>query len=87
MEWLIFAAKSSFMDSFPLGGKLELLLLTGLVLAGLALAPFLVFRILGCIQGSTRRQQKFSILAALIPAFILGAQSLLPTGNVTHAVF
>jgi arylsulfatase A-like enzyme len=87
MEWLFFATKSSFMDALPLGKKLEVFLLTGLVLAALALAPFLVLRILGWIPGPTRRWQVFQLIAALIPALLLGAMSLLLIDNFTYTVF
>jgi hypothetical protein len=87
MEWLFFATKPSFMDALAFGKKLELFLLTGLILAALALAPFALLRILGLIPGPTRRWQVFQILAALIPAIPAAAISLLLIDNFTYTVF
>jgi hypothetical protein len=87
MEWLFFATKISFMDALPLGKKLEVFLLTGLILAALALAPVTVLRILGLIPGPTRRGQVFQLLAALIPALIAAALCLLLIDNFTYTVF
>ncbi len=87
MEWLFFATRTSFMDALPLGKKLEVFLLTGLVLAALALAPFAVLRILGLIPGPTRRGQVFQLLAVLIPVLTAAALTLLLIDNFTYTVF
>ncbi len=87
MEWLFFATKPSFMDALSLGKKLELFLLTGLILAALALAPVALLRILGLIPGPTRRGQVFQILAALVPAALAAGLSLLLIDNFTYTVF
>ncbi|MBN2083675.1 MAG: sulfatase-like hydrolase/transferase [Anaerolineales bacterium] len=87
MEWLFFATKSSFMDALAFGKKLELFLLTGLILAALALAAFALLRVLGLIPGPTMRGQAFPILAGLIPALLAAALSLLLIDNFTYTVF
>ncbi len=87
MEWLFFATKPSFMDALPLLKKLEVFLLTGLILAALALAVYALPRVLGLIPGPTRRWQVFPILAALVPALLLAAMSLLLVDNFTYTVF
>ena len=87
MEWVFYATKSSFMDAIPFGKKLELFLLTGLIIAALGLAPVALLRILGLIPGPTRRWQVFQILAALVPALVLAAMSLLLIDNFTYTVF
>jgi hypothetical protein len=87
MEWLFFATKPSFMDPLSIGKKLELFLLAGLILAALALAPFVVFRILGLIPGPTRRVSLFQLFAALVPAWLAAALSLLLIDNFTYTLF
>jgi phosphoglycerol transferase MdoB-like AlkP superfamily enzyme len=87
MEWLFFATKSSFMDVLPFGKKLEVFLLTGLVLAVFALVPFAAFRLLGLIPGPTRNWRIFQLLAALIPALLVAALSLLLIDNFTYTLF
>jgi arylsulfatase A-like enzyme len=87
MEWLFFATKPSFLDALPLLKKLEVFLLTGLILAALALALVALLRLPGLIPGPTRRGQVFPILAALVPALLLAAMSLLLIDNFTYTVF
>src|SRR4030042_3058003 len=71
----------------PIGKKLGLFLLTGLILAVLALAAVALLRILGLIPGPTRRWQVFQILAALVPAALAAGLSLLSIDNFTYTVF
>jgi hypothetical protein len=59
MKWLLFATKPSFMDALAIGKKMELFLLTGLIIAALALASAALLRILGLIPGPTKRGQVF----------------------------
>jgi hypothetical protein len=87
MEWLFFATKPSFMDALALGKKMELFLLTGLIVAVFGLTPVLVLRVLGLIPGPTKRFQVFQLLAGIIPALLAAAMSLLLIDNFTYTVF
>lgn len=87
MEWLFFATKPSFMDALPLGQKLEILLLTGLVVAILGLAVTAVFGLLGLVPGPQKRRQVFLYAGLLVPALIAAALSLLLIDNFTYTVF
>ncbi|MGB7540062.1 MAG: sulfatase-like hydrolase/transferase, partial [Anaerolineales bacterium] len=87
MEWLFYATKPSFMDALSAGKKLELFLLTGLILSALALAPAALLRILGLLPGPTGRGQVFQLLAALIPALLAAGMSLLLIDNFSYTVF
>jgi hypothetical protein len=87
MEWLFFATKPSFMDSLPPGGKIELFLLTGLVLAAFALPCLALLRLLGWIPGPLQRWQVFLIIGAIIPALFAASTSLLLIDNFTYTIF
>jgi hypothetical protein len=87
MEWLFYATMPSFMDAMPLGAKLEIFLITGLVLAGGALAVLIPLRILGWIPGPTKRRRLFLRLGAVLPALTAAALSLLLIDNFTYTVF
>jgi hypothetical protein len=87
LEWLFFATMPSFMDALPLGRKLEIFLLTGLMLAAAALALLIPLRLLGEIPGPTKRGRFFQWIACLVPASIAAALSLLLIDNFTYTVF
>jgi hypothetical protein len=87
MEWLFFATKPSFMDALPLGQKLEVFLLTVLVLAVLAMSVLLVLRLLGFIPGVLKHWQVFLFIGGILPAVICAALSLLLIDNFTYTLF
>jgi hypothetical protein len=87
MEWLFFATMPSFMDALTPGNKLEIFLITGLILAAAALAILLPLRMLGWIPGPTNRWQIFQRLAGLLPAITAASLSLLLIDNFTYTVF
>jgi len=87
MEWLFFATKPSFMDAMPLGKKLEVFLLSGLVLVILALPVLLALRLLGWMPVFLKKGQVFLFAAAVVPALLAAATSLLMIDNFTYTVF
>jgi hypothetical protein len=87
LEWLFFATKPSFMDSLSLASKLELFLLTGLVLAAFVLPCLAVLRLLGWIPGPWKKWRVFLFLGALLPALLAAAASLLLIDNFTYTLF
>jgi len=87
MEWLFFATKPSFMDAIPLGKKVELLLLTGLVPALAVLPVLIVLRIFGWIPGLLKRRQALLRLGAVLPSFVAAPLSLLLIDNFTNTIF
>lgn len=87
MEWLFFATKPSFMDALPLGKKLELFLLAGLVPAASMLPILIILRILGWIPGFLGRWQVFLYLGAVLPTLAAAALSLLLIDNFTYTMF
>jgi hypothetical protein len=87
MEWLFFATKASFMDAMPIWNKLEVLLLTGLILTLPVLLVLTVLRLLGLVPGPTRKAQVFQYVGALLPALFLAAISLLMIDNFTYTIF
>ena len=86
MEWLFFATKPSFMDAMPLSRKLEVFLLTALVLCCVVVPLLLVLRALGEIPGFLKKKQVFLFIAALVPALFVAVTCLLMVDNFTYTV-
>ncbi|MFN2298378.1 MAG: sulfatase-like hydrolase/transferase [Anaerolineales bacterium] len=86
LEWLFFATMPSFMDGLSLENKIEIFLITGLVLAAAALSILIPIRLFGWIPGPTKQRHVFQYLAALIPATTAAALSLLLIDNFTYTV-
>jgi arylsulfatase A-like enzyme len=87
LEWLFFATKPSFMDAMPVWKKLEVFLLTGLVLLVLVLPVLLVLRLLGCIPGFLKKRQVFLFIGEVLPAVLAAAVSVLLIDNFTYTLF
>ncbi len=87
MEWLFFATKPSFMDALPLGKKLEIFLLTGLIPAMAAAAILMLLRIMAWIPGPFKRFQVFIRLGTVLPSVVAAVLSILLLDNFTKTVF
>jgi arylsulfatase A-like enzyme len=87
MEWLFFVTKPSFMDAFPLGKKLEILLLAALLPALAAVAILIVLRILAWIPGPSKRLHIFVRLGTLLPSLVAAVLSILLLDNFTKTLF
>ena len=86
MEWLFFATKPSFMDAMPLSQKLEVFLLSGLLIFALVLPILLALRLLGWIPGYLKKWQVFLFGGAVVPAFFAALTSLLMIDNFTYTL-
>jgi hypothetical protein len=86
MEWLFFATKPSFMDALPLGKKLEVAFLCGLVIFILAMPLLLAFGLLIVAPGLAKRAW-FVWIGSLVPALFGALTSLLMIDNFTYTIF
>jgi hypothetical protein len=86
-EWLFLVTKPSFMDLLPLGAKLGILLLSGLLLAVFILLALLPLFALSLLPWRDRPAKIFLWIGAVLPGFILAATILLLVDNFTYTVF
>jgi hypothetical protein len=87
IEWLFYATKPSFMNLMPLGAKLGILALSGLIPA---LAGLLVLALLGGISLLPwwgQRWRVFLWIGSLVPAFFIGITVMMLVDNFTYTVF
>jgi glucan phosphoethanolaminetransferase (alkaline phosphatase superfamily) len=87
MEWLFFVTKPSFMDVMEIGKKLEVLLISGLLLT-IPCLPFLfVLFSLSSLPWFSSRWRFFLRAGGLLPAISLAVTSLLLVDNFTYTIF
>jgi hypothetical protein len=87
MEWLFFVTKPSFMDVMEIGKKLEVLLISGLLLT-IPCLPFLfILFCLGSLPWFSSRWRFFLRAGGLLPAISLAVTSLLLVDNFTYTIF
>jgi Sulfatase len=86
MEWIFFATKPSFMDLLGWGNKIKILLISGVVLALLALLLWEVFVVIGLILSPflpSFHKYTFQFPAA----FLLACLALILFDNFTYTIF
>jgi hypothetical protein len=86
MEWLFFATKPSFMDFLPLGTKLGIMLLPGLLITAASLPFLLLLFAASFLPWWSRRGGFFLGLGAALPAVFFGAAGLMMADNFTYTV-
>ena len=87
MEWLFIVTKPSFMDTLPLLKKLEVLLSSSFLLAGLFTLPLLLFLIISKIPWFRAYTSLFLNLLAILPAILAASTVLLMLDNFTYTMF
>jgi hypothetical protein len=87
MEWLFYATKPSFMDLMPIWTKLGILLLSGLLIAGICLALVLVLFALSLVPWWSKYWKGFLAVGGMLPAVFIAITALLLADNFTYTVF
>ncbi len=87
MEWLFFVTMPSFMDLMGWVEKLELLLLSSLVLTSLALVFVIIFAGFDLLSSRFLFTTLPIFIGSLIPSIIMTASCLLLVDNFTYTLF
>jgi arylsulfatase A-like enzyme len=87
MEWLFLVTKPSFMDVMEFGAKLEILLVTGLLLSIACLSLLIILLGLSYVPWFSGIWRLFLYVGGLLPGICLAAISLLLVDNFTYTVF
>jgi glucan phosphoethanolaminetransferase (alkaline phosphatase superfamily) len=86
-EWIFFATMPSFMGFLSLLSKLEVFLLSGLVLSLLCMAMIVIFILIDIYALSINFSKITSYIGVVIPTVLTSALILLMIDNFTYTVF
>ncbi|HEX9012912.1 MAG TPA: sulfatase-like hydrolase/transferase [Anaerolineaceae bacterium] len=87
IEWLFYATKPSFMDLMPLGARLEILFVSGLVPVLISLPLLAVLCALSFVPWWSPYWKTILLTGGVLPAFFLAAAALMLVDNFTYTVF
>ena len=87
MEWIFFATMPSFLSLLRLINKLEVFLLSGLLLSLLCMAAIAIFIIIDIYALSINFSHITRYIGIIIPTVITSALALLMIDNLTYTVF